>query len=221
MCVEDTPDTLRVTPTQLCLGYKSPAIPAPTASIHVHSPSIYLLSSPVPKIQRGQKQTRSLPSELPRGPVGPHTGLCTFPLSPAHTVTPHLHSDSYKCTQGLTNTNTHLQSHSELGGCMHTRAHTWRLGVSRAPVWCLGVPMGLCQLHPPALMQSPGPRGGLHHPGAQWSAQMWANRQRVCTRGCTPGMVPGPGLCWALILYLPEQLFTPCPLCPIPPPGPR
>ena len=96
---------------------------------------------------------------------------------------------------------------------MHTRAHTWRLGVSRAPVWCPRVPMGLCQLHPPALMQSPGPGGGLHHPGAQWSAQMWANRQRVCTRGCTPGTVPGPGLCWALILYLPEQLFTaPSPL---------
>lgn len=144
----------------------------------------------------------------PSGSCGPHTGLCTFPLSPVHTATPHLHSDSYKCTQGLTNTNTHLQSHSELGGCMHTRAHTWRLGVSRAPVWCPGVPMGLCQLHPPALMQSPGPRGGLHHPGAQWPAQMWANRQRVCTRGCRPGMVPGPGLCWALILYLPEQLFT-------------
>ena len=43
-------DTLRVTPTQLYLGYKSPAIPAP--SIHLHSPNTYLLSSPVPKIQR-------------------------------------------------------------------------------------------------------------------------------------------------------------------------
>lgn len=43
-------DTLRVTPTQLYLGYKSPAIPAP--SIHLHSPNTYLLSCPVPKIQR-------------------------------------------------------------------------------------------------------------------------------------------------------------------------
>lgn len=133
---------------------------------------------------------------------GPHS-LCTF-LSPQCTQPPAFTLGLLQMYTGLTNTNTHLRSHSELGGCMHTRAHK-EIGSIQSPVWCPGVPMGLCQLHPPALMQSPGRRGG-HHPGAQWSAQMWANRQRVCTRGACQGCsrsrpVLGPDP------LLPEQLF--------------
>lgn len=85
--------------------------------------------------------------------------------------------------------------------------------MSRAPVWCLRVPMSLCQLYPPALIQSQVTGKGFTTGGAAGLLTLGQQAERVYPRMCVCTLSvhlrdgPGPGLHWALTLHLPEHLF--------------
>lgn len=128
-----------------------------------------------------------LPSELPQGPVG-HTRA---PLHIPTVTSAHSHP---AFTLGLLQmyTGTHEYKHiygvtAELGGCMHTRAPPKEVRSIQSPR-VVRVPMGLCQLHPPALMQSPGRRGRASPSrGSPMVCSDVGQQAEVCTR-CMPGM---------------------------------
>lgn len=89
--------------------------------------------------------------------------------------------------------------------------------MSRAPVWCLRVPMGLCQLHPPTLIQSQATGEGFIMVCVGGCAAglltLGQQAERVYTRTCVCMLNvhfrdgPSLDLHWALTHHLLENFF--------------
>lgn len=111
----------------------------------------YFIHSPIQCIELSWAKDTEVTGAVPalRASVLPEP-VCMSLQSPMPAL--YFHVDSPEHTEGLTNTNTHLHGHRELGACTHV--HTHGEEVCPEPMWCLRVPSGSLSLHPLAL--SPG-----------------------------------------------------------------